>query len=139
MSSVSNCVLVTTADVPGDVQGREGSCADYHTPHKPAVGRYGLSCHLLDSLIPLVVIFDTLTASVRWQHSTAGYVTVLLRHSELNFQRDNARPSRTDMNCPWPAWSPDFSPTEHIWDAMKIDDLFQLLEKIWHKIIQDTT
>ena len=52
-----------------------------------------------------------------------------IRHQHLIFQHDNAQP-HVARKCtqfleaehvrvlPWPAYSPDMSPIEHVWDAL---------------------
>jgi hypothetical protein len=55
-------------------------------------------------------------------------ITFICRH-HLTFQHDNARPQVTRICTqfleaenvpvlPWPAYSPDMSPTEHVWDSL---------------------
>ena len=77
-----------------------------------------------------------------------------MQHIGLTYKHDNAGALkvRVAMNClqacrilPWPAWSPDLPPIEHVWKAMRrrlqpsrnIDDLVQQLETVWHEILQD--
>jgi hypothetical protein len=56
-------------------------------------------------------------------------VVPFIRRHQLMFQHDNARPHVTsvfthfleDENVPvlpWPAYSPDMSPIEHVWNAL---------------------
>ena len=47
-SSVSNCVLTTTADVSEDVLGSGGrTCPKHRKPYKPTTRLYGQECHFL--------------------------------------------------------------------------------------------
>ena len=75
------------------------------------------------------------------------------------FQQDNARPHTARISqqalrgvqmLPWPAYSPDFSPIEHVWDLIgrrlqtlsqpRTDDqLWQMVDREWRTIPQDTT
>jgi hypothetical protein len=80
---------------------------------------------------PLIIIDDTLTAQrcidevlrpvVASFFAAHRYVT--------HFQQDNARPHSARVTTaflrqqgintlPWPAFSPDLSPTEHLWDQL---------------------
>ena len=74
------------------------------------------------------------------------------------YQQDNARPrtSRISQHAlqdvqmlPWPPFSPDFSPIEHIWDVIgrhlhtlpllrSEDELWQMVDREWRAIPQDT-
>ncbi|GFY17511.1 transposable element Tcb1 transposase [Trichonephila clavipes] len=71
------------------------------------------------------------------------------------FQQDNARPHTACISqhairgVPWPAYSPDLSPIEHVWDVIghrlqtlplprTNDQLWQMVEREWRTIPQDT-
>ncbi|GFX98191.1 transposable element Tcb1 transposase [Trichonephila clavipes] len=70
------------------------------------------------------------------------------------FQQDNARlhTARVAQDClrtvntlPWPAWPPDLSPIEHIWDHLgqrvehptSLNELEARLQQIWNEMSQD--
>ena len=84
-------------------------------------------------------------------------VVPVVRQNNLIFQLDNARPhvARECMDyleasqieiLPWPAFSPDLSPIEHVWDALgrairqrprppsTLPELRQVLVEEWHRI-----
>ncbi|GFX68156.1 transposable element Tcb2 transposase [Trichonephila clavipes] len=74
------------------------------------------------------------------------------------FQQDNAHPHTDRISqhalrgvqmLPWPAYSPDLSPIEHVWDVIgrrlqtlplprTNDQLWQMVEREWRTIPQDT-
>ncbi|GFX24790.1 transposable element Tcb1 transposase [Trichonephila clavipes] len=112
-----------------------------------------------DSTSPLMCIQGTLNAQ--------RYVQNVLRPVEIPylqglpnaiFQQNNARPhtSRISQHAlrgvqmlPWPAYSPDLSPIEHVWDVIgrhlqtlplphTNDPLRQMVEREWRTIPQDT-
>ena len=54
-------------------------------------------------------------------------VVPFIRRHHLMFQQDNTRPARICTQflkaenvpvLPWPAYSPDMSPIEHVWDGL---------------------
>ncbi|UYV82218.1 hypothetical protein LAZ67_21001362 [Cordylochernes scorpioides] len=73
------------------------------------------------------------------------------------YQQDNARPHTARISqqalqdvqmLPWPPYSPDLSPIEHVWDIIgrrlhalpqprSVDELWQMVEKEWRAIPQD--
>ncbi|UYV81606.1 hypothetical protein LAZ67_20001679 [Cordylochernes scorpioides] len=73
------------------------------------------------------------------------------------YQQDNARPHTARISqqalqdvqmFPWPPYSPDLSPIEHVWDIIgrrlhalpqprSEDELWQMVEREWRAIIQD--
>ncbi|UYV73395.1 hypothetical protein LAZ67_10003030, partial [Cordylochernes scorpioides] len=73
------------------------------------------------------------------------------------YQQDNARPHTARINqqalqdvqmLPWPPYSPDLSPIEHVWDIIgrrlhalpqprSEDELWQMVEREWRAIPQD--
>ncbi|UYV67227.1 hypothetical protein LAZ67_4004434 [Cordylochernes scorpioides] len=74
------------------------------------------------------------------------------------YQQDNARPHTARISqqalqdvqmLPWPPYSPDLSPIEHVWDIIgrrlhalpqprSEDELWQMVEREWRAIPQDT-
>ncbi|GFX13843.1 transposable element Tc1 transposase [Trichonephila clavipes] len=112
-----------------------------------------------DSTSPLVRIQGTLNAQ--------RYVQNVLRPVEIPyiqglpnaiFQQDNARPHTARISqqalrgvqmLPWPAYSPDLLPIEHVSDVIgrrlqtlplprTNDPLWQMVEREWRTIPQDT-
>ena len=110
---------------------------------------------------PLVLIDGNLTAR-RYIDEVLEPVVVPFLHNNADvtlFQQDNARPhsARVTMDflrqnnvqvLPWPAFSPDLSPIEHLWDQLgrRVFDgrhhihtrqqLFQALTREWEAILQ---
>ncbi|UYV63778.1 Transposase [Cordylochernes scorpioides] len=111
-----------------------------------------------DSRSPLRRIQGTMTAQ--------RYVDVVLRPVTLPYlqgvpnalyQQDNARPHTARISqqalqdvqmLPWPPYSPDLSPIEHVWDIIgrrlhalpqprSEDELWQMVEREWRTIPQD--
>ena len=78
---------------------------------------------------PLVVLGGTLTA-VRYRDEILCPIAVpLVQQHNLIFQQDNARPqvarvcrqflaNHNIQPLDWPAYSPDLSPIEHLWDEL---------------------
>ena len=108
-----------------------------------------------DSRTHLIVISGTVTAQLYDDDILQSVLlSFLLRHPGFTFQHNtHLRMTRVAMNClqacpklPWPAWFPDLSPTEHIWEVMRkrlqpsrnIDDLVQQLETVCREISQNT-
>lgn len=112
-----------------------------------------------DSTSPLVRIQGTLNAQ-RYVQNVLRPVAILYLQGLPNaiFQQDNARPHTARISqhalrgvqmLPWPAYSPDLSPIEHVWDVIgrrlqtlplpRTDDqLWQMVEREWRTIPQDT-
>ena len=88
-------------------------------------------------------------------------VMPFIRRHHLMFQHDNARPhvarictqfleAENVPVLPWPAYSPDMSPIEHVWDALdrrvrqcvpvpaNIQQLCTAIEEEWDKIPEAT-
>ncbi|UYV71313.1 hypothetical protein LAZ67_8002588, partial [Cordylochernes scorpioides] len=111
-----------------------------------------------DSRSPLLRIQGTMTAQI--------YVDDVLRPVTLPYlqgvpnalyQQDNARPHTARISqqalqdvqmLPWPPYSPDLSPIEHVWDIIgrrlhalpqprSEDELWQMVEREWRAIPQD--
>ncbi|UYV76639.1 hypothetical protein LAZ67_14001548, partial [Cordylochernes scorpioides] len=111
-----------------------------------------------DSRSPLLRIEGTMTAQ--------PYVDDVLRPETLPYlqgvpnalyQQDNARPHTARISqqalqdvqmLPWPPYSPDLSPIEHVWDIIgrrlhalpqprSEDELWQMVEREWRAIPQD--
>lgn len=99
----------------------------------------------------------TLTAQQYRDSILQPCVVPLVRERNLIFQQDNARPhvARDNMDylaandvevLPWPAFSPDLSPIEHLWDVLgravrqrpnppsTIPELRLALVEEWHRI-----
>lgn len=106
---------------------------------------------------PLIFIDGNLTA-VRYRDNVLAPVVVpFVRRHNVVFQQDNARPhvarvcndfltaNNVDV-LPWPAYSPDLSPIEHLWDILDrkvrardppphtLQGLRQALEQEWNNI-----
>ena len=84
-------------------------------------------------------------------------VVPFIRRHHLMFQHDNARPhvariwsqfldAESGPVLPWPAYSPDMSPIEHVWDALdsritvhtNIQQFHTANEEEWNNIPQAT-
>ena len=111
---------------------------------------------------PLVVVNGNLTAQQYITEVLQAHVVPFLQHHPdvTVFQQDNARPHEARVTChfllaqgvnvlPWPAYSPDLSPVEHLWDylgrhvANRIprprnrNQLVQVLLDGWRQMPQD--
>ncbi|UYV62958.1 hypothetical protein LAZ67_2002617 [Cordylochernes scorpioides] len=111
-----------------------------------------------DSRSPLLRIQGTMTAQ-RYVDDVLRPVTLPYLQGVPNalYQQDNARPhtARISQNAlqdvqmlPWPPYSPDLSPIEHVWDIIggrlhalpqprSEDELWQMVEREWRAIPQD--
>ncbi|UYV61919.1 hypothetical protein LAZ67_1007069, partial [Cordylochernes scorpioides] len=111
-----------------------------------------------DSRSPLLRIQGTMTAQ-RYVDDVLPPVTLpyLQGVSNALYQQDNARPHTARISqqalqdvqmLPWPPYSPDLSPIEHVWDIIgrrlhalsqprSEDELWQMVEREWRAIPQD--
>ncbi|UYV80787.1 Transposase [Cordylochernes scorpioides] len=111
-----------------------------------------------DSRSPLLRIQGTMTVQ-RYVDDVLRPVTLpyLQGVPKALYQQDNARPhtARNSQQAlqdvqmlPWPPYSPDFSPIEHVWDIIgrrwhalpqprSEDELWQMVEREWRAIPQD--
>ncbi|UYV64526.1 hypothetical protein LAZ67_3001100 [Cordylochernes scorpioides] len=111
-----------------------------------------------DSRSPLLRIQGTMTAH-RYVDDVLRPVTLpyLQRVPNALYQQDNARPHTARISqqalqdvqmLPWPPYSPDLSPIEHVWDIIgrrlhalpqprSEDELWQMVEREWRAIPQD--
>ncbi|UYV73576.1 Transposase [Cordylochernes scorpioides] len=111
-----------------------------------------------DSRSPLLRIQGTMTAQ-RYVDDVLRPVTLPYLHGVHNalYQQDNARPHTARISqqalqdvqmLPWPPYSPDLSPIEHVWDIIgrrlhalpqprSEDELWQMVEREWRAIPQD--
>ncbi|UYV69877.1 hypothetical protein LAZ67_7001058 [Cordylochernes scorpioides] len=107
---------------------------------------------------PLLRIQGTMTAQ-RYVDDVLRRVTLLYLQGVPNalYQQDNARPHTARISqqalqdvqmLPWPPYSPDLSPIEHVWDIIgrrlhalpqprSEDELWQMVEREWRAIPQD--
>ena len=112
-----------------------------------------------NSMSPLVRIQGTMRAQ-RYVDNVLRPVAIPYLQGMPNaiFQQDNARPHTAHMcqhalqgiqMLPWPPYSPDLSPIEHVWDVIgrrlqtlplprSEDELWQMVEREWRAIPQDT-
>ncbi|UYV83805.1 hypothetical protein LAZ67_X000187, partial [Cordylochernes scorpioides] len=112
-----------------------------------------------DSRSPLLRIHGTMTAQ-RYVDDVLRPVTLPYLQGVYNalYQQDNARPHTARISqqalqdvqmLPWPPYSPGLSPIEHVWDIIgrrlhalpqprSEDDLWQMVEREWRAIPQDT-
>ncbi|UYV63543.1 hypothetical protein LAZ67_2004587 [Cordylochernes scorpioides] len=112
-----------------------------------------------DSRSPLLRIQGTMTAQ-RYVDDVLRPVTLPYLQGVPNalYQQDNARPHTARISqqalqdvqmLPWPPYSPDLSPIEHVWDIIgrrlhalpqprSEDELWQMVEREWRAIPQDT-
>ncbi|UYV71386.1 hypothetical protein LAZ67_8002914 [Cordylochernes scorpioides] len=111
-----------------------------------------------DSRSPLLRIQGTMTAQ-RYVDDVLRPVTLPYLQGVPNafYQQDNARPHTARIiqqalqdvqMLPWPPYSPDLSPIEHVWDIIERrlralpqprseDELWQMVEREWRAIPQD--
>ncbi|UYV84809.1 MPG [Cordylochernes scorpioides] len=111
-----------------------------------------------DSRSPLLRIQGTMTAQ-RYVDDVLRPVTLPYLQGVPNalYQQDNARPHTARISqqalqdvqmLPWPLYSPDLSPIEHVWDIIgrrlhalpqprSEDELWQMVEREWRAIPQD--
>ncbi|UYV72012.1 hypothetical protein LAZ67_9001549, partial [Cordylochernes scorpioides] len=111
-----------------------------------------------DSRSPLLRIQGTMTAQ-RYVDDVLRPVTLPYLQGVPNalYQQDNARPHTARISqqalqdvqmLPWPPYSPDLSPIEHVWDIIgrrlhalpqprSEDELWQMVEREWRAIHQD--
>ncbi|UYV61238.1 hypothetical protein LAZ67_1004000 [Cordylochernes scorpioides] len=111
-----------------------------------------------DSRSPLLRIQGTMTAQ-RYVDDVLRPVTLPYLQGVPNalYQQDNARPHTASISqqalqdvqmLPWPPYSPDLSPIEHVWDIIgrrlhalpqprSEDELWQMVEREWRAIPQD--
>ncbi|UYV84535.1 hypothetical protein LAZ67_X002492 [Cordylochernes scorpioides] len=111
-----------------------------------------------DSRSPLLRIQGTMTAQ-RYVDDVLRPVTLPYLQGVPNalYQQDNARPHTARISqqalqdvqmLPWPPYSPDLSPIEHVWDIVgrrlhalpqrrSEDELWQMVEREWRLIPQD--
>ncbi|UYV63509.1 Transposase [Cordylochernes scorpioides] len=111
-----------------------------------------------DSRSPLLRIQGTMTAQ-RYVDDVLRPVTLPYLQGIPNalYQQDNARPHTARISqqalqdvqmLPWPPYSPDLSPIEHVWDIIgrrlhalpqprSEDELWQMVEREWRAIPQD--
>ncbi|UYV84834.1 hypothetical protein LAZ67_X003652 [Cordylochernes scorpioides] len=111
-----------------------------------------------DSRSPLLRIQGTMTAQ-RYVDDVLRPVTLPYLQGVPNalYQQDNARPYTARISqqalqdvqmLPWPPYSPDLSPIEHVWDIIgrrlhalpqprSEDELWQMVEREWRAILQD--
>ncbi|UYV80324.1 hypothetical protein LAZ67_18002397 [Cordylochernes scorpioides] len=111
-----------------------------------------------DSRSPLLHIPGTMTAQ-RYVDDVLQPVTPSYLQGVPNalYQQDNARPHTARISqqalqdvqmLPWPPYSPDLSPIEHVWDIIgrrlhalpqprSEDELWQMVEREWIAIPQD--
>ncbi|UYV84201.1 hypothetical protein LAZ67_X001502 [Cordylochernes scorpioides] len=111
-----------------------------------------------DSRSPLLRIQGTMTAQ-RYADDVLRPVTLPYLQGVPNalYQQDNARPHTARISqqalqdvqmLPWPPYSPDLSPIEHVWDIIgrrlhalpqprSEDELWQMVEREWRAIPQD--
>ncbi|UYV79564.1 AVL9 [Cordylochernes scorpioides] len=111
-----------------------------------------------DSRSPLLRIQGTMTVQ-RFVDDVLRPVTLPYLQGVPNalYQQDNARPHTSRISqqalqdvqmLPWPPYSPDLSPIEHVWDIIgrrlhalpqprSEDELWQMVEREWRAIPQD--
>ncbi|UYV63365.1 hypothetical protein LAZ67_2003861 [Cordylochernes scorpioides] len=111
-----------------------------------------------DSRSPLLRIQGTMTAQ-RYVDDVLRPVTLPYLQVVPNalYQQDNARPHTARISqqalqdvqmLPWPPYSPELSPIEHVWDIIRRrlhalpqprseDELWQMVEREWRAIPQD--
>ncbi|UYV64260.1 hypothetical protein LAZ67_3000095, partial [Cordylochernes scorpioides] len=128
---------------------------------RPTVRQRGimvLGAIAYDSRSPLLPIQGTMTAQ-RYADDVLRPATLPYLQGVPNalYQQDNARPHTARISqqalqdvqmLPWPPYSPDLSPIEHVWDIIgrrlhalpqprSEDELWQMVEREWRAIPQD--
>ncbi|UYV67846.1 hypothetical protein LAZ67_5002211 [Cordylochernes scorpioides] len=128
---------------------------------RPTVRQRGImvwGAILYDSRSPLLRIQGIMTAQ-RYVDDVLRPVTLPYLQGVPNalYQHDNARPHTARISqqalqdvqmLPWPPYSPDLSPIEHVWDIIgrrlhalpqprSEDELWQMVEREWRAIPQD--
>ncbi|UYV81986.1 hypothetical protein LAZ67_21000298 [Cordylochernes scorpioides] len=128
---------------------------------RPTVRQRGimvLGAIAYDFKSPLLRIQGTMTAQ-RYVDDVLRPVTLPYLQGVPNalYQQDNARPHTARISqqalqdvqmLPWPPYSPDLSPIEHVWDIIERrlhalpqpaseDELWQMVEREWRAIPQD--
>ncbi|UYV66473.1 hypothetical protein LAZ67_4001803, partial [Cordylochernes scorpioides] len=128
---------------------------------RPTVRQRGImvwGANAYDSRSPLLRIQGTMTAQ-RYVDDVLRPVTLPYLQGIPNalYQQDNARPHTARISqqalqdvqmLPWPPYSPDLSPIEHVWDIIgrrlhalpqprSEDELWQMVEREWRAIPQD--
>ncbi|UYV75632.1 hypothetical protein LAZ67_13000806, partial [Cordylochernes scorpioides] len=128
---------------------------------RPTVRKHGImvwGAIAYDSRSPLLRIQGTMTAQ-RYVDDVLRPVTLPYLQGVPNalYQQDNARPHTARISqqalqdvqmLPWPPYSPDLSPIEHVWDIIgrrlhalpqprSEDELWQMVEREWRAIPQD--
>ncbi|UYV77104.1 hypothetical protein LAZ67_14003317, partial [Cordylochernes scorpioides] len=128
---------------------------------RPTVRQRGimvLGAIAYDSRSPLLRIQGTMTAQ-RYVDDVLRPVTLpyLQGVPKALYQQDNSRPHTARIRqqalqdvqmLPWPPYSPDLSPIEHVWDIIgrrlhalpqprSEDELWQMVEREWRAIPQD--
>ncbi|UYV63185.1 hypothetical protein LAZ67_2003377, partial [Cordylochernes scorpioides] len=131
------------------------------TVERPTVRQRGImvwGAIAYDSRSPLLRIQGTMTAQ-RYVDDVLRPVTLPYLQGVPNalYQQDNARPHTARISqqalqdvqmLPWPPYSPDLSPIEHVWDIIgrrlhalpqprSEDELWQMVEREWRAIPQD--
>ncbi|UYV69796.1 hypothetical protein LAZ67_7000751, partial [Cordylochernes scorpioides] len=127
-----------------------------HTVRQRGIMVWGAIAY--DSRSPLLRIQGTMTAQ-RYVDDVLRPVTLPYLQGVPNalYQQDNARPHTARISqqvlqdvqmLPWPPYSPDLSPIEHVWDIIgrrlhalpqprSEDELWQMVEREWRAIPQD--
>ncbi|UYV73464.1 hypothetical protein LAZ67_10003498, partial [Cordylochernes scorpioides] len=126
---------------------------------RPTVRQRGIMVWgAIASRSPLLRIQGTMTAQ-RYVDDVLRPVTLPYLQGVPNalYQQDNARPHTARISqqalqdvqmLPWPPYSPDLSPIEHVWDIIgrrlhalpqprSEDELWQMVEREWRAIPQD--
>ena len=114
---------------PGRKTGGETSGSPNARHTSPQHGVMAWDTFSFDRLTPLVVNSCTLTAEQYVDDILPPAVSsLLLRHSGLNFQHDNARQHtelvvkkylQAFLALPWSVRLSDLSPMQHIWNVMR--------------------
>ncbi len=130
-------------------------------PHPPYKGLWYRQANVLDKQTQVHFIDDILNAQRYLDEILRPIVVPFIHNHHLMLQHDNARPHVARIctqfleaeNIPvlaWPAYSPDISPIEHVWDALdrrirqrvpvpaNIQQLRTAIEEEWTNITQAT-